>query len=319
METSVSLVFDNNSLLPILFGEQNSNIKFIEQSLAVHISSRGNYLAITGDQESSRRASHVIDWLYERIKNGIKEVTQADIEAAIRFTVGTADLEQLKIKQRVESKYALKTRKKEVIPYNKIQHAYLELLHTKDIVFGIGAAGTGKTYLAVAAAVSMFLKKQVEKVILTRPAVEAGEKLGFLPGDIKDKVDPYLRPLYDALFEMLPSENVERYFATQEFQIAPLAFMRGRTLSNSFVILDEAQNATSLQMKMFLTRLGYGSKMVITGDITQIDLPKTIESGLIDATNRLKNIPEIGIVKFGSSDVVRHPLTSKIIDAYEQS
>jgi phosphate starvation-inducible PhoH-like protein len=198
-------------------------------------------------------------------------------------------------------------------------HKYIKTLYEKEIVFSIGAAGTGKTYLAVAAAVNMFIEKKVSKIILTRPAVEAGEKIGFLPGDIKDKVDPYLQPLYDALYDMLPAENVERYLATREIQIAPLAFMRGRTLSNAFVIMDEAQNATKIQMKMFLTRLGQGSRMAITGDLSQVDLPHPNQSGLIDAIERLKEHSEIGIVRFNSQDVVRHPLTAKIIDAYEEN
>jgi phosphate starvation-inducible PhoH-like protein len=319
METSVSLSFDDNSLLPILYGEQNSNIKFLEQNLAVDISSRGNYIAITGDSEKVRSASYAIERLYDQLKHGMLEIKEADIKAAIQLTREVSNLEEFKSKDTKQSQYVIKTRKKTVFPYTENQHKYLESLHQKDVIFSIGAAGTGKTYLAVATAVSLFLQKQVSKIILTRPAVEAGEKLGFLPGDIREKVDPYLRPLYDALFELLPSENVERYFATQEFQIAPLAFMRGRTLNNAFVILDEAQNATVVQMKMFLTRLGYNSKMAITGDLTQIDLPKNIQSGLIDAIERLKHLEEIAIIKFGTNDVVRHPLTAKIIDAYEQN
>lgn len=318
MDISLSLSFDENSLLPALYGAHNHNLSRLEQSFAVDISSRGKYIAILGETENVKRAASVMRKLYALLLEGRGEISVDDLEAAIKFARNNEETyEDIAASRAMQ--FTLKTRKKSIFPYTDNQHNYLELLHKKDVIFGIGAAGTGKTFLAVATAVSMFLQKQVNKIILTRPAVEAGEKLGFLPGDMKEKVDPYLRPLYDALYEMLPVENVERYFATQEFQIAPLAFMRGRTLSNAFVILDEAQNATPIQMKMFLTRLGYGSKMAITGDLTQIDLPKPIQSGLIDAIERLKNLEEIGIIRFDSQDVVRHPLTAKIIDAYEQN
>jgi phosphate starvation-inducible PhoH-like protein len=317
METQLNINFDNNQLLPILYGEQNVNIKVIERTLGVAVSTRGNSIFVNGERDVAKKAVLLLERLYNQIKHGAVSLSASDVEAYAR---GVIEKTAEEMDSRVESKgaFALKTRKKPVFPYTESQRKYVELLHQKDITFGIGAAGTGKTFLAVATAVSLFLQKQVSRIILTRPAVEAGEKLGFLPGDMKDKVDPYLRPLYDALYEMLPSESVERYFVTREFEIAPLAFMRGRTLSNSFIILDEAQNATSVQMKMFLTRLGYGSKMVITGDLTQIDLPKATPSGLIDAIERLKHLNEIGLMRFSSKDVVRHPLTSKIIDAYEQ-
>lgn len=318
METQLSINFDKNQLLPILYGEQNVNIKVIERLLGVAVLTRGNNIFVRGERDMAKKAISLLERLYNQIKRGLVSLSVLDIEAYAKDVIDKA-VEEVEGKAESIADFALKTRKKLVFPYTESQSKYIELLHKKDVTFGIGAAGTGKTFLAVATAVSLFLQKQVSGIVLIRPAVEAGEKLGFLPGDMKDKIDPYLRPLYDALYEILPSESVERYFFTKEFEIAPLAFMRGRTLSNSFIILDEAQNATSVQMKMFLTRLGYGSKMAITGDLTQIDLPQTTHSGLVDAVERLKHINEIGFMHFSSKDVVRHPLTSKIIDAYEQN
>jgi phosphate starvation-inducible PhoH-like protein len=316
VEHSLCINFDNNSLLSALYGEKNSNLIQLEKLLRVIIASRGNYLAISGDNSDVILAAEVLETLYTKLEKGVnKQISHDDLKTAIDSI--NSNLNVGKSKQVTRSDYVIKTKRKNVFPYTDTQHKYLEALREKDIVFGVGVAGTGKTYLAVAMAVSMFIEKKVNKIILCRPAVEAGEKIGFLPGDIKEKVDPYLQPLYDALYEMLPSENVERYMATREIQIAPLAFMRGRTLSNAFVILDEAQNATVVQMKMFLTRLGLGSKMAITGDLSQIDLPTHTQSGLIDAIERLKKLKEIGIVRFDSKDVVRHHLTAKIIDAYD--
>jgi phosphate starvation-inducible PhoH-like protein len=315
MNGSLSLNFKNNSHLPLLYGERNSNLQFIEKALGVIILSRGSYIAITGEDDNVRVAATALESLYHQIENGNKDIGDDDIKIAIKAALDNSGIN--KSNNVHTNEYVIKTRKKTVFPYTDNQKKYLKLLHEKDMVFGVGVAGTGKTYLAVATAVSLFLEKKVNKIILCRPAVEAGEKLGFLPGDIKDKVDPYLQPLYDALYDMLPVENIERYMATKEIQIAPLAFMRGRTLTNAFVILDEAQNATPVQMKMFLTRLGYGSKMAITGDLTQIDLHGQT-SGLIDAIEKLKHLKDVAVVNFGIKDVVRHPLTAKIIEAYEQ-
>lgn len=316
MSETVSLNFKNNSLLPLLYGERNSNLHTLEKALGVDIHSRGSYLAITGDEEGVKTAHQVLEALYEKLEKGSKEIGETDIKKALSSLDKNEGLPTSKNVE--QNEFVVKTKRKTIFPYTDNQKEYLKALRDKDMIFGIGVAGTGKTYLAVAMAVQMFIEKKVNKIILTRPAVEAGEKLGFLPGDIKEKVDPYLQPLYDALYEMLPAENVDRYFATKEIQIAPLAFMRGRTLSNAFVILDEAQNATPTQMKMFLTRMGFGSKMAITGDLSQIDLPSGQNSGLIDAIQRLKKLKEISIVRFVTKDVVRHPLTSKIIDAYDR-
>jgi phosphate starvation-inducible protein PhoH and related proteins len=305
MNGSLSLNFKNNSHLPLLYGERNSNLQFIEKTLSVIILSRGSYIAITGDDDNVRVAATALESLYHQIENGNKDLSIEDIKVAIKAALDNSGSN--KSSNVHTNEYVIKTRKKTVFPYTDNQKKYLKLLNEKDMVFGV----------AVAVAVSLFLEKKVNKIILCRPAVEAGEKLGFLPGDIKDKVDPYLQPLYDSLYDMLPVENIERYMATKEIQIAPLAFMRGRTLSNAFVILDEAQNATPIQMKMFLTRLGFGSKMAITGDLTQIDLHGQT-SGLIDAIEKLKHLKDVGVVNFGIKDCVRHPLTSKIIEAYEQ-
>lgn len=317
MESSISLNFKDNHCVQVLYGEKNSNLRIIEKSLPIQISSRGNYVAITGNDDEVKIAAMVMQSLYKKIEDGADEISEQDIKNEIKVAWDYPE-QSAKSNQVHKDGFALKTRKRTIFPFSDNQKHYLQCIQKTDISFGIGAAGTGKTYLAVAMAVSLFLEKKVNKIILTRPAVEAGEKLGFLPGDMKEKVDPYLQPLYDALYDMLPAENVERYFATKELQIAPLAFMRGRTLSNAFVILDEAQNTSIPQMKMFLTRLGNGSKMVITGDLSQIDLPKGTNSGLIDAIERLKHLKDISIVRFGTEDIVRHPLTAKIIEAYEQ-
>lgn len=317
MESSISLSFSRNSFLPVLYGQHNANLQFIEKTLQVHISTRGSYLLISGNSESVHTAAKVLEEMYGKAEGGASEFSKQDIQGMITNIAEDSSLSKFDNQKLI--KLTLKTRKKNIFAYNDKQHYYIKTLLEKDVIFGIGAAGTGKTYLAVATAVSLFLEKKIERIILTRPAVEAGEKLGFLPGDIKEKVDPYLQPLYDALYEMLPGENVERYFTTRELQIAPLAFMRGRTLDNAFIILDEAQNTTIPQMKMFLTRLGIGSKMAITGDLTQIDLPYSAPSGLIDAIERLKYLDEVAIVKFDSKEVVRHKLTKKIIDAYAQN
>lgn len=317
MESSLSLNFKNNNLLPSLYGEKNANLSFIEKLLAIKISSRGNYISITGDEDSINVAAQLLESMYSKLEKGATRISQEDIKAIIdRINSNTNELSSSEVQL---TQTVIRTKLKNIFPYTDNQQRYMKSFKEKDIVFGIGVAGTGKTYLAVAEAVSLFIEKKVSRIILTRPAVEAGEKLGFLPGDLKEKVDPYLQPLYDALYDMLPPENIERYLATKEIQIAPLAFMRGRTLNNAFVILDEAQNATITQMKMFLTRLGVGSKMAITGDLSQIDLPPSVPSGLIDAIEKLKHLNEIGIVRFEPKDVVRHQLVARIVEAYERA
>jgi phosphate starvation-inducible PhoH-like protein len=256
MSGTLSLNFKNNSLLPQLYGERNSNLQQIEKALSVKILSRGSYLAVTGEDEDVRAAGKALEDLYAIIEKGDAEVGHGEVERIIKAAY---DKKEVPTSTDInQNEYVIKTRKKTIFPYSDNQRDYLKAMHEKDLVFGVGKAGTGKSYLAVAMAVSLFQDKKVSKIVLCRPAVEAGEKLGYLPGDLKEKVDPYLQPLYDALYDMMPAENIERYLATREIQIAPLAFMRGRTLSNAFVILDEAQNATITQMKMFLTRLGYG-------------------------------------------------------------
>ena len=311
--------FPDNRLLIDLCGEYDRNLAEIEQNLSVQILRRGNQLAVVGDESPAQEAIKVMRALYERLESG-KPVESGDIDRELRMDRSDKDADvrdgdQLEMFQggRVE----IKTRKKLVEPRTEAQKAYVRALFANELAFGIGPAGTGKTYLAVAAGVSMFIDGHVDRIILSRPAVEAGEKLGYLPGDMKDKVDPYMQPLYDALNDFLPSKQVAKLIEDQRIEIAPLAFMRGRTLSNAFVVLDEAQNATSMQMKMFLTRLGEGSRMVITGDRSQIDLPRGVTSGLHDAERLLKAISKISFNYFTSKDVVRHPLVAAIIEAYE--
>ncbi|MFD0858413.1 PhoH family protein [Roseovarius aquimarinus] len=311
--------FPDNFLLIDLCGEHDRNIAQIETTLEVQIVRRGNQLAVHGEAEQVASAVQVLQALYLRLETG-KDVEQGDIDRELRMGPAGDDDEdgpgdQLEMFKggRVE----IKTRKKLVEPRTEAQKAYVKSLFDKEMAFGIGPAGTGKTYLAVAVGVSMFIEGHVDKIILARPAVEAGEKLGYLPGDMKEKVDPYMQPLYDALNDFLPSKQLAKLIEDKKIEIAPLAFMRGRTLARAFVVLDEAQNATSMQMKMFLTRLGEGSRMVITGDRTQIDLPRGVASGLHDAERLLKTIPKIGFNYFTAKDVVRHPLVAAIIEAYE--
>lgn len=311
MKITSKLQLENEYTIVLLFGENDCNLHKFEQKYGVEISSRGNNLAIYGSPQNVAKAQKSILNLYKQIL--------IDQSSGMKMNDVRMHLDRANLNHENRTSMVIKTRKSSIINFNEKQLEYLQAIGERDMVFSIGPAGTGKTYLAVAMAVKMFLSKEVERIILTRPAIEAGERLGFLPGDMKEKVDPYLRPLYDALYDMLPGADVDRYFITKEIEIAPLAFMRGRTLKKSFIILDEAQNTTKEQMKMFLTRLGDGSKMVITGDLTQIDLPNNEKSGLMDAVEKLKGIEEIGIVKFSSSDVTRHPLTAKIIEAYEQS
>ena len=306
MQITTKLKLRDKYSIVLLFGEDDSNLRKIEQKYDVEISSRGQNIAITGQEGAVYRAKRALLDLYEKILNGTEN--DADLQSSI---------EHSERKSQTANGLVIKTRRQSIISKNQAQENYLHMMERKDVCFAIGAAGTGKTYLAVAMAVKLFMEKKIDRIILSRPVREAGESLGFLPGDLKEKVDPYLRPLYDSLYDMMPSVDVERYFVTKEIEIAPLAYMRGRTLNRAFVILDEAQNTTPTQMKMFLTRLGHGSKMVITGDLTQIDLPPQAKSGLMDAIEKLKEIEEIGVVKFKSTDVVRHPITAKIIEAYE--
>ncbi len=312
------LEFPDNRLLIDLCGEFDRNLAQVEHQMGVHILRRGNRLAVIGDKGAREQAAAVLRGLYARLESG-RGVAAGDIDGAMRMgrpmpDALRADGEQIEMfKPGVE----LRTRKRPIEPRTEAQKAYVANLFANELGFGIGPAGTGKTYLAVAVGVTMFLSGAVEKIILSRPAVEAGERLGFLPGDMKEKVDPYMQPLYDALNDFLPAKQVQKMLEEKRIEIAPLAFMRGRTLSNAFVVLDEAQNATTMQMKMFLTRLGEGSRMVITGDRTQIDLPRGVPSGLKDAERILAGVQGCSFNYFTSKDVVRHPLVARIIEAYE--
>lgn len=301
----------NNQLVQKIVGISDSNLKLMEKILGVEISCFGNQFTISGDKTSIERAHEAIDLLYHKVSQG-QDVGEQEIKAAVRFSNGE-NAEETKALTDI----VLKTKKRHIYPRSATQAKYIQEMMKNELVFGLGPAGTGKTYLAVALAVTMMLEGKIDKIILSRPAVEAGENLGFLPGDLKEKVDPYLRPLYDALYEMLPAETVDKKIALGEIEIAPLAFMRGRTLSNAFVILDEAQNTTPMQMKMFLTRLGENSRMVVNGDLSQVDLPRGVVSGLRDALDILRNVSNISAVTFGAEDVVRHGLVAKIVQAYE--
>ena len=287
-------------------GELNGNLKYVEKSFNVTIFQNGNNLKIQGSQKDVNYAADALEKLYEAAGQGI-EITKETLHLYIQDSYN----------EEIGLKVAIKTPKKSIVPRGKNQKLYLERIDKHEVNFGIGPAGTGKTYLAVAAAIDALLKEKVDRIILIRPAVEAGEKLGFLPGDLSQKVDPYLRPLYDGLYEMLGIDRTEKLLANGIVEIAPLAYMRGRTLNNSFIIVDESQNTTKEQMKMVLTRMGFNSYLVINGDLTQIDLQKNVTSGLLNAIDVLKDTNGIGFTKFSSRDVVRHPLVRKIIDAYE--
>lgn len=311
-ETSFELY--NNILVQQLVGPGDAHLRLLEKLLGVEISCFGNQIKIQGSAPTPVEQTHTaIDLLYRKAEKNI-EIGEEEVKAAARMS-GAG--EQKITEQNLED-IVLKTKKRHIYPRSATQAAYIQEMMKNELVFGLGPAGTGKTYLAVALAVSMMLEGKIDKIILSRPAVEAGENLGFLPGDLKEKVDPYLRPLYDALYEMLPAEQVDKKLAIGEIEIAPLAFMRGRTLSNSFVILDEAQNTTPMQMKMFLTRLGENSRMVVNGDLSQVDLPKGTISGLRDALETLKGVSNISSVRFSAADVVRHGLVAKIVKAYEE-
>lgn len=316
----VLISFPDNRLLIDLCGEFDKNLTHIESALGVQILRRGNELALVGKADVCARAEEALRALYTRLEQG-KVVEAGDIDAAIRMggseaDTGTRSGDQLEMFK--GGAVEIRTRKKTVEPRTLTQKQYVQKLYQNELVFGLGPAGTGKTYLAVAVGVSMMIEGEVDKMILSRPAVEAGERLGFLPGDMKDKVDPYMQPLYDALNDFLPAKQVAKLIEDKRIEIAPLAFMRGRTLSNAFVVLDEAQNATTMQMKMFLTRMGEGSRMAITGDVTQIDLPRGVKSGLVEAESVLRKVDGIGFTKFTAEDVVRHPMVAKIINAYDK-
>ena len=309
----ISFELFNNTLVQQMVGAQDANLKLLEKIIGVEIISVGNNITIKGDKTSIEQAKTAIDVLYNKVSRGI-EIGEQEVKAAVRLSGDNVDT---KTAQDL-SNIVLKTKKRHIYPRSATQAEYIQTMMQNELVFGLGPAGTGKTYLAVALAVSMMLEGTIDKIILSRPAVEAGENLGFLPGDLKDKVDPYIRPLYDALYEMLPADQVDKKIALGEIEIAPLAFMRGRTLSNAFVILDEAQNTTPMQMKMFLTRLGENSRMVVNGDLSQVDLPRGVVSGLRDALDVLKGTANIGSVRFSATDVVRHGLVAKIVKAYEE-
>ena len=315
------LEFPDNRLLIDLCGELDRNIVQIESRLGVAIHRRGNHLALHGPAPEREAAEQVLRSLYARLEQG-RPVAPGDVEAAIRMAPGPGPALVPRISQLdmfSAEPLEIRTRRKVVEPRTAAQKAYVRNLFRNELVFGLGPAGTGKTYLAVAAAVAMFIEGHVDKIILSRPAVEAGERLGFLPGDMKEKVDPYMQPLYDALNDFFPAKQVQKLMEERQIEIAPLAFMRGRTLANAFVVLDEAQNATTMQMKMFLTRLGEGSRMAVTGDVTQIDLPRGVTSGLVEAERLLREVPGVGFSRFTAEDVVRHPLVARIIRAYENA
>ncbi len=311
---SRNLVFNDNASAITLYGERGRNLRLIEDQLKVTINSKGNELHITGDPISVDLARRVCLQLYDLIRSGYM-LHEDDVDNAIQILSEDATA---RLKEIFLDRLLIKSEKRSIAPKTLTQKLYVEAIRRHDIVFGIGPAGTGKTYLAMAMAVSAFLKEEVGRIVLTRPAVEAGERLGFLPGDLAEKVNPYLRPLYDALYDMLPYEKVSALLQGGVIEVAPLAFMRGRTLNDAFVILDEAQNTTSEQMKMFLTRLGFDSKAVITGDITQIDLPEKKGSGLVEAMEILAGIKGISFIRFSQKDVVRHRLVREIIEAYER-
>lgn len=322
---TLDVEFDDPQILGELFGEYDRNIVAIENRLGVYIAARGTKLKIEGEEEAATQAHDVLTGIYNRLEEG-QEIDAAVVEAIIGM-VADPRLSKTQKPDRAEKptkadvsappKIMIKTRKKTIFPRSVRQADYMEKLARDEMIFALGPAGTGKTYLAVAQAVSQLITGSVDRLILSRPAVEAGEKIGFLPGDMKEKVDPFLRPLYDALYDTLPAEQVERRIESGEIEIAPIAFMRGRTLADAFVILDEAQNTTTAQMKMFLTRFGMNSRMVICGDPKQVDLPSGATSGLADAVSKLEGVDSVSTVKFGAADVVRHPLVGKIVEAYE--
>ena len=313
----LEMSFDRPNLITTVFGEFDRNLVAIENRLGVYISARGNRVQIEGEAGAIARARDILNDIYSRVLRG-ENIDAEAVQSVIAMTAEPT-LDGIVRKEVSEAPgIMIRTRKKTLVPRSANQIPYMEALARDEIIFALGPAGTGKTYLAVAQAVAMLITGAVQRLVLSRPAVEAGERLGFLPGDMKEKVDPYLRPIYDALYDCLPAEQVERRMASGEIEIAPIAFMRGRTLSDAFIILDEAQNTTAAQMKMFLTRFGMNSRMVICGDPRQVDIPGGDRmSGLNDAVRRLEGVEGIATIHFNSSDVVRHPLVGKIVDAYE--
>lgn len=304
------LLLEDNRLLPALFGRHDEHLTQIERLLDVKLRYRGNRLDITGPEQTREIAERAIEALYDRLKRGL-DVTPGEVDAAVRMAAaGNGALDNARV--------IIRTRRRTIAPRSPVQQAYIEALDHHELVFALGPAGTGKTYLAVAKAVSLLLRGDVDRIILSRPAVEAGERLGYLPGDVHEKIDPYLRPLYDALYDMLPGDQVTSRIANGEIEIAPLGFMRGRTLSDAFIILDEAQNTSPMQMKMALTRLGEGSRMTVTGDMSQIDLPTATKSGLVDCIEILKGVKGVKLVHFTEADVVRHSLVTRIVEAYNK-
>jgi phosphate starvation-inducible PhoH-like protein len=313
---ALTVPFEDNRMAAELFGEFDANLALLEDRLDIEVVAHGNVVTLKGSEASCQIAKEVLEELYERLSEG-EAISSGDIDGAIRHArarPAEAGGDREKVFAKSEQ---IRTRKRLITARTPAQSAYLVSMKKQDLVFATGPAGTGKTYLAVANAAAMLERGEVDRLILSRPAIEAGERLGFLPGDMREKVDPYLRPLYDALYDVLAPEKVDRDLETGVIEIAPLAFMRGRTLANAAIILDEAQNCTQIQMKMFLTRIGEGSKMVVTGDPTQIDLPAGQKSGLAEAIKLLENIPEISQVAFSRTDVVRRELVAKIVAAYE--
>ena len=316
--TQISLTFDDNQLASVLFGQYGQNLALIERKLGVAANSRGNQVTIDGTREACELARRVLEGLYERLKRG-DELTQGDVDGAVRLALSQGSLFDFDPSTTRESFEEINLRKRRVRARTPAQDAYIRALKRHSLVLATGPAGTGKTWLAVAQAVQLLERKEVDRIVLSRPAVEAGERLGFLPGDMREKVDPYLRPIYDALYDLMDARTVERALTSGEIEIAPLAFMRGRTLSNSAIILDEAQNTTSMQMKMLLTRLGENSRMVVTGDPSQVDLPPGQTSGLAEAVRLLEGIEGIAQVHFTSADVIRHELVARIVEAYDRA
>ena len=312
----VDMEFDNQSLLVPLFGQFDANLVQVENRLGVFISARGDHVQIEGPEDNVARARDTLQSMYDRLAQG-QELDAGAIEALIAMS-NEPTLAGIMEGDNGSPPIMIRTRRKTIVPRSAMQATYMRALARDDIIFALGPAGTGKTYLAVAQAVAQLINGSVQRLILSRPAVEAGEKLGFLPGDMKDKVDPYLRPLYDALYDTMPPEQVERRLASGEIEIAPIAFMRGRTLADSFIILDEAQNTTREQMKMFLTRFGQNSRMVVCGDPRQVDIPGGDRmSGLADAVEKLEGVEGFGTIRFTAADVVRHPIVGRIVEAYE--
>jgi len=316
--TQIVVAFDDNRLASALFGQYGQNLALIERRLDVVAEQRGNHVTVAGSRDGCEQARHVLEGLYDELKRG-HDLATGDVEGAIRLAIAQGSLFDFDPATSRASFEEINLRKRPVRARTAGQDAYIRALRRNSLVFGVGPAGTGKTWLAVAYAIALFERKEVDRIILSRPAVEAGERLGFLPGDMREKVDPYLRPIYDALFDLMDSRIVESALQTNEIEIAPLAFMRGRTLANAVIILDEAQNTTSMQMKMFLTRLGENSRMVVTGDPSQVDLPSGQTSGLAEAVRLLAEVDGIGRVVFTHEDVIRHELVAKIVAAYDNA